>query len=227
MKREGRASATTDKALWLQKKKVCRWFYIDIRKALDGRIDREDAIVRVPEGKIERTDFGREVTRDLSTPAKEYAALMYPVSQVFDWDKWQDGLDKHWAGDEHKAVREDFRTFKRNILENFKYYHVPVIALDRSTSKEAVCVVFEKVNTGGKALDASELVTAIYAASGHELRKDWYGDDNTKGRHRRLADAPRHSRYPFEHLCVSRVLQPMRRIFTFALLQTAGMSGIP
>jgi hypothetical protein len=66
-----------------------------------------------------------------------------------------------------------------------------VIALDRSTSKEAVCVVFEKVNTGGKALDAFELVTAMYAASGHELRKDWYGDDGIKGRHRRLADVLR------------------------------------
>ena len=31
----------------------------------------------------------------------------------------------------------------------------------------------------------------MYAASGHELRKDWYGDDGTKGRHRRLAEALR------------------------------------
>ena len=67
------------------------------------------------------------------------------------------------------------------MLENFKSYRVPVISLDRSTSKEAVCVVFEKVNTGGKALDAFELVTAMYAASGHELRKDWYGDDAHAG----------------------------------------------
>ena len=52
-------------------------------------------------------------------------------------------------------------------------------------------MVFEKVNTGGKALDAFELVTAMYAASGHELRKDWYGDDTTKGRHRRLAETLR------------------------------------
>ena len=141
----------------------------------------------MPEDKIERTDFGREITRDLSTPEKEYGALMYPVSQVFDWDQWQDGFDKFWPGDQNQKVRDDFRTFKRQILENFKYYRVPVIALDRTTSKEAVCVVFEKVNTGGKALDAFELVTAMYAASGHELRKDWYGDEEIKGRHRRLA----------------------------------------
>lgn len=174
-----------------KKKRVKRWFYIDIRKSLDATIDREEAIVGVPEDRIERTDFGREVALDLSSAENEYAALMYPVSQVFDWDKWQDGFDEHWSGDQHKTVREEFRVFKRQVLENFKYYRVPVIALDSSTSKEAVCVVFEKVNTGGKALDAFELVTAMYAASGHELRKDWYGDENTKGRHRRLADTLR------------------------------------
>jgi len=176
-----------------KKKKVKRWFYIDIRKAIDQTVDREEAIVGVPEDRMIRTDFGREVVMDLSTPEKEHASLMYPVSQVFDWDRWQDGFDQHWRGDQHQSVREEFRLFKRQVLENFKYYRVPVISLDRSTSKEAVCVVFEKVNTGGKALDAFELVTAMYASSGHELRKDWYGDDGTKGRHRRLAETMRPS----------------------------------
>jgi hypothetical protein len=174
-----------------KKKKVKRWFYIDMRQALDASVDREEAIVGVPEDKVVRTDFGREAVLDLSTPEKEYAALMYPVGQVFDWDRWQDGFNDFWRGSEHEAVREDFRRFKREVLENFKYYRVPVIALDRSTSKEAVCVVFEKVNTGGKPLDAFELVTAMYAADGHELRKDWYGDDRHKGRHRRFVDALR------------------------------------
>ncbi|MEI8374677.1 MAG: DUF262 domain-containing protein [Planctomycetota bacterium] len=174
-----------------KKKKVKRWFYLDIRKAMDPSADREEAIVGVPEDKIVRSDFGRKVDFDVSLPEREYASLMYPVCQVFDWDKWQDGFDKHWRGDQHESVREEFRAFKRQVLENFKSYHVPVITLDRSTSKEAVCVVFEKVNTGGKALDAFELVTAMYAASGHELRKDWYGDDGTKGRHRRFAETLR------------------------------------
>ena len=172
-------------------KKVKRWFYIDIRKALDLSTDREEAILGVPEDRIIRSDFGRATVLDLSSSELEYASLMYPVSQVFDWDKWQDGFDNRWRGDQHESIREDFRNFKRQVLENFKYYRVPVITLDRSTSKEAVCVVFEKVNTGGKALDAFELVTAMYAASGHELRKDWYGDDGTKGRHRRLAETLR------------------------------------
>ena len=174
-----------------KRKRVKRWFYIDIAKAIDESVDREEAVIGVPEDRMERKDFGRDITLDLSTPQKEYGALMFPVSQVFDWDSWQDGFNDYWSGDEHKDVREQFRTFKKEVLENFKMYRVPVIALDRSTSKEAVCVVFEKVNTGGKALDAFELVTAMYAASGHELRKDWYGDEGVKGRHRRFADTLR------------------------------------
>ncbi len=55
-----------------------------------------------------------------------------------------------------------------------------------------MCVVFEKVNTGGKALDALELFTAMYAAEGYgELRKDWYGYKETKGRHRLFAETLR------------------------------------
>jgi hypothetical protein len=172
-------------------KKVKRWFYIDILQALDTTIDREEAIVGVPEDRVIRTDFGREVVRDLSTPEHEYAALLYPVNQVFDWDEWQDGFDSYWSGDANDAQRKIFREFKKTVLENFKGYRVPVISLDRSTSKEAVCVVFEKVNTGGKPLDAFELVTAMYAADGHELRKDWYGDEQNKGRHQRFVDTLR------------------------------------
>ncbi|RCL90162.1 DUF262 domain-containing protein [Hyphomonas sp.] len=174
-----------------KKKRVKRWFYLDIAKALDPDVDREDAVIGVPEDRIERRAFGRDVVLDLSSPEKEFAALMFPVSQVFDWDDWQDGFDEYWKGDANEDVRKRFRVFKRQVLENFKMYRVPVIALDSSTSKEAVCVVFEKVNTGGKALDAFELVTAMYAASGHELRKDWYGDGKQKGRRQRLKDALR------------------------------------
>ena len=74
----------------------------------------------MPEDRIVRTDFGREVVLDLSSAEREYASLMYPVSQVFDWDKWQDGFDEHWRGDQNKSIRDEFRAFKRQVLENFK-----------------------------------------------------------------------------------------------------------
>jgi hypothetical protein len=175
-----------------KKKRVRRWFYIDIMKALDPSIDREEAIISVPEDKLVTTDFGREVVLDLSTSEQEFERLMYPVASVFDWDEWQRQFIEH-------AMRKgDFqekwnviREFKENVLDNFTRYQVPVIALDSNTSKEAVCVVFEKVNTGGKPLDAFELVTAMYAADGHELRRDWYGKDGEIGRHQRFVQALR------------------------------------
>jgi hypothetical protein len=173
-----------------KKKRVKRWFYIDIGKALDPSVDREEAIVGVPEDRLIRTDFGRETVLDLSTPEREYAALMYPLTHVFNWDEWQDGFDAYWGGRDAEKI-QTFRMFKRDVLKNFEGYRVPVITLDRSTSKEAVCVVFEKVNTGGKALDAFELVTAMYAAAGHELRKDWYGSDGQLGVHRRFGETLR------------------------------------
>ena len=175
-----------------KKKRVDRWFYIDIRKALDETVDREEAIVSVPESKIVATDFGRNVILDLTTSEREFDLLMYPVSMAFRWDDWQ----KRFI--EHSMKKGDFgdkwgviSSFKEKVLDNFAKYQVPVIALGPNTSKEAVCVVFEKVNTGGKALDAFELVTAMYAAAGHELRRDWYGKEGETGRQHRLAEAMR------------------------------------
>ena len=115
-----------------KRKKVRRWFYIDIRKAMDPSVDREEAIIGVPEDKLVRSDFGRKVDVDVSSDEREYASLMYPLSQAFDWDNWQDGFDEHWIGDQNKSIRDEFRAFKREVLENFKSYHVPSL---RSTDR--------------------------------------------------------------------------------------------
>lgn len=176
----------------IKNKRVKRWFYIDINKAIDPEIDREEAIVGIPEDRKLKINFDRDIVMDLSTRELEFQNMMYPVSMIFDRNTWQmqfvgyansQGIfDKVWPA---------ISRFYADVVENFSGYQVPVISLGRQTSKEAVCLVFEKVNTGGKPLDAFELVTAMYAAEGHELRKDWYGDAATKGRHRRFAEALR------------------------------------
>ena len=50
-----------------KKKKVKRWFYIDLRKALDPTADREEAIIGIPEDRFIRAAFGREVVLDLAS----------------------------------------------------------------------------------------------------------------------------------------------------------------
>jgi Protein of unknown function DUF262 len=158
-----------------RQKLVRHWFYIDIIKALSSGFDREETILGIPEDRKVKENFDRDVVLDLSTPEAEYRNLMFPLNRVFDWDEWQDGFGDYWIARNEPARRELFKQFKNEILANFKGYQVPVIALAHDTSHEAVCLVFEKVNTGGKALDAFELVTAMYAAQGYRLRDDWYG----------------------------------------------------
>lgn len=178
-----------------QRRAIKRWYYIDMVKALDPNTDQEEAIVGVPEDKTIRTNFGRDVLLDLSTSELEYRNLMFPVNRVFDERGWEDAFEDFWEHelaqnpDAERERRRFFRQFRDRIIEAFRSYYVPVITLERETSKEAVCLVFEKVNTGGKKLDAFELLTAIYAADDFQLRHDWLGDKKTgkTGRAERLA----------------------------------------
>lgn len=173
-------------------KSIDRWFYLDIIKCLDPSIEREEAIVSVPKDRVVRSDFNRNVVLDVSTPEKEFENLMFPLSSVFGWGDW----NNRYLINAMRAGKLDLlpiiSNFYTKIVTNFEQYQVPVISLASTTSKEAVCTVFEKVNTGGKALDAFELVTAMYAADGHELRKDWYGKGGEKGRQHRFAETLRH-----------------------------------
>jgi hypothetical protein len=67
--------------------------------------------------------------------------------------------------------------FRKNLLGEFRNYDIPVIELKKENKKEAVCLVFEKVNTGGVPLSVFELITASYAAeSPTNLRDEWFGN---------------------------------------------------
>ena len=169
-------------------KLVKRWFYIDIQKALKADSDRDEAIFAVPQDRRIKTNFDKDILLDLSEPEYEFENLMFPLNRVFDWDGWREGFEDYWIDKGETAKREIFKNFRKDVLENFNSYQVPVITLAHDTSHEAVCLVFEKVNTGGKPLDAFELLTAMYAARGHKLRDDWLGAGGQKGLQTRLVE---------------------------------------
>ncbi len=147
---------------------VDRYYYIDIMKVLEGQ-DIDDAFYSVNGEKVRTSNFGRDIDLDLSTQEKEVQEMQFPCNKILDYDDWQDHC---YEADKYK----EFKKFKKAILEPFRDYNVPIIALNKYTSKEAVCLVFEKVNTGGVSLTAFELITASFAADGYNLRKEWYGD---------------------------------------------------
>lgn len=150
-------------------------FYFDIRAALDPNVGRSEAIVAVPEDRIIRENFGRDVKLDLSCEEYEFEALHFPVDRVFNENRWQISAAQ-WMAKDPIARQEKWELinrFAQDVVSNFASYHVPVIKLGKDTSRAAVCLVFEKVNTGGKPLDAFELVTAMYASEEFHLRDDW------------------------------------------------------
>ena len=159
-----------------RKRPIERWYYIDMKRALSPTADREEAVVSLPaDRQIKR--FGRDVVADYSTPEREYEAMMFPLSKVFDWDEWMEGFQEFWDFDKEKT--RFWNTFNRRIVRSFDQYQVPVIELGRDTPKEAVCQVFEKVNTGGVTLTVFELLTATFAADDFQLRPDWEERERT------------------------------------------------
>lgn len=152
-------------------KEMERWYYVDIRKALDPNEEREDAIVSVPKDKKILTNFGKDVAFDLSTPSQEYQELHFPLTHVFDSADWHEGFVEHWEF--AKEMFKLWNRFRKEFVVSFEQFQLPVIQLKKETPKEAVCLVFEKVNTGGVSLTVFELLTATFAASGFDLREDW------------------------------------------------------
>lgn len=103
-----------------RRRRLSRWYYIDIDKALADPGDREEAIISIPEDHKLKKDFGKVIEKDLSSLDKQCEEEMFPLSGVFDsavtnewmmryaqrdtartserlgrWNQFQDGACKH------------------------------------------------------------------------------------------------------------------------------------
>jgi hypothetical protein len=150
---------------------IKRWYYIDMQKALDPATDLEEAIFSINENKIITKNIGRDIVLDLSTRELEYENLMYPVWMVDEYSDWRRGFNRHWNHSSDKSELWD--EFEELIINSFNHYMLPVIEMKKTNPKEAVCQVFEKVNTGGVSLSVFELLTASFASDDFDLKEDW------------------------------------------------------
>jgi len=168
-------------------KEIQRYYYFDIKRAVDAPYALEDALVAVDETRQICTDFGRKIDLDLSSPELECRQLFFPCNQIINSDKWEETLIE-LAPENMKTYME----FRKQLINAFRTYLLPIIELKKETSKEAVCLVFEKVNTGGVQLSVFELITASYAAEGYNLRDDWFGSTirHVSSRKERLEEDP-------------------------------------
>jgi hypothetical protein len=132
-----------------------RRYYIDIAMALEGEDRMDEAVRSIPSDGMVRANFGRDIELDLSTVEKERARGFFPVHLLFSHDVLAWLLDFE--------DRELANAFNAKVIRPVSTYNIPAIELDTATSKSAVATVFEKVNTGGLALNVFELLTAMFA----------------------------------------------------------------
>jgi len=168
-------------------KEIQRYYYFDIGRAVEDPNYLDEALVAVDEKRQIRANFGRDVILDLSSRELECQRLFFPCNQIINSDEWEETLIK--------VAPENMKTymvFRKQIIQAFRTYQLPIIELKKETSKEAVCLVFEKVNTGGVQLSVFELITASYAADGYNLRDDWFGSAirDVSSRKERLEEDP-------------------------------------
>lgn len=154
--------------------KLSRFYYLNMRRCLDPEEDREDAIASISDKRVVTEDIGRKIVLDLTSREREIEELMFPANLVFDSqgrDDWFTEFIEHYGlKSEEYALWKDF---KENVLRTMEDYKIPVITLDKTTPREAVCKVFENVNTGGVSLTVFELVTAAFATYDFDLRGNW------------------------------------------------------
>lgn len=164
---------------------INRLFFVDMQAASDPESEPQDWIIWTRGDGTEVVDFGRRMVRDYSDAQKQFENHMFPLNHVYREHDWLYSYRAYWherGGDIHDAHQALFD----RVIRPIHSYEMPIIRLSRNNSREAICTVFEKVNTGGKKLDAFELLTAVYAADEFNLRDDWQGRRGERGRLDRL-----------------------------------------
>lgn len=169
-------STTTEK-----RKAIKRYYYLNMEKCLDPSADRfEDAVLSIPETRQITSDFGRKIDLDLSNPEMEYKNGLFPVNLIFNQKgelEWEQGYMKFFNNDSEKY--QFLANFKNEVWLRFQQYAVPIIKITKKTPPEAVCKIFENVNTLGVKLTVFELLTAKFAAEAADssqvfkLRANW------------------------------------------------------
>ena len=186
-----------------------RSYFINIRAAVDGNATE---MVK----SISRSN--RNVELDLSDADAQFKHGLIPTESLLGGNgfKWVLRYTNYWnyQGD---SDRSDLgNKFSDEVLDPLTEYQIPVIELGRTVPREAVCAVFEDVNTGGISLTAFELLTAMFAASGFVLREDW---------DRRASEMQAHA--VLKHVSAVRFLQAVCLMATLERERKAGRGNHP
>ena len=144
-------------------------YYVCLGRLAAGG-DLEDVIF------YERRDVGE---KRYGTLKQQAASLVLPLQVIFGGQgfySWLDDVAEIIEKDpalqgqfDRKALREAYQAH----IEKIVTYEFPVVTLPADTSLEAVCTIFETLNSTGVRLSVFDLLGARYFARGKNLRQLW------------------------------------------------------
>lgn len=161
-----------------------RRYLVHMETALNDPNRVDEAVISIPSDGIIRTNFGKEVVRDLSDHNRQREHGFFPLHLLYgDFMSWILDLENRALGKE----------FHERFIKPAATYDIPAIVLDEDTDKAAVATVFEKVNIGGLPLNVFELLTAVFAGDASYYEKtgeDFRLNDDWKETQHRWAAHP-------------------------------------
>ena len=156
-----------------------RWYYIDLVKARK----KEDSIVSVSASKkLSRGDsspesFLLQVMRSEGDSTLELLKHCIPTEELLNSGGWKRDYIHFWQSIRQPHPEGDASALmewcEEHVFEHFRQAKVPEIRLGGSFDKQAVCSIFELVNSTGKKLTQFELLVASFSADNFQLRDEW------------------------------------------------------
>ena len=142
-----------------------REYYFRMERCLTEMDDREECVFSEPIGASPSSEI-----------LKQYEQGVFPASLLFQYSNWRDGYLKHHNGEDSKRAIAD--GFRDAVVRNFTHYNIPTVEIAGS-DLVAACIAFEKMNVGGKKLDAFEIITAKLRREKFNLKADWQAQRST------------------------------------------------
>lgn len=141
-------------------------FFIDLN-CLKDEIDIEGAVFNRSVKKAQKQNL-----LDIKEQAK---SLIFPFSHLIDgkFDQWLDEIMDLRTEDasEKRILKDELRKVDRELLRPMLDYKFPVVTLQKETSMDAVCMMFETLNRRGVKLTVFELLMARSFAESVSLRQ--------------------------------------------------------
>lgn len=147
-------------------------YFVNLKALLEEDPDLDDVILWMSAGDV--------VVRGLDKDRRQFQELLFPLERLRagfqGYSTWCFKRQQHPTTPTDAAAAElnfELVTVGNSWIRSLVDYQFPVVEMTKDASIDAVCHIFEKVNSTGQKLTMFELLTARFWVKGINLRELW------------------------------------------------------